>query len=105
MPTPTELAWAAGLFDGEGYIGYLHKASVQLALGMVDHACVRAFAHVVGVRYTGSWLKHSERNPNWNDAYYWRISRSSDVRLVLELLLPYLVAKRKRAVAALKRLT
>ena len=101
MATKTQLAWAAGLFDGEGCVHLLKSGKgVQLSLGMTDRATVERFAVVIGLPHHINVMPHSKRNPNWNDAHYWRLHKKQDVLKALALLLPYLVAKTNDALSA-----
>ena len=85
-----ELAWAAGLFEGEGCVfsagqnkyGYQYTA---LAVNMTDEDSVRRFAAAVGVgNVRGPILKTSAfvNKPVWE----WRIANFEQVQAVIAML-------------------
>ena len=45
----TELAWAAGLFDGEGYVGWVKNCGMRLSIGQVHRYVLERFMSAVGV--------------------------------------------------------
>jgi hypothetical protein len=50
MASSEEIAWAAGLFEGEGCISHMQRGSgldLQIALAMTDEEVVRRFDAVV----------------------------------------------------------
>lgn len=100
--TGEETAWAAGLFDGEGHIGFVGKHSVVMQLGMTDEDVVRRFHTVVGVgRLSGPYSNGPRgRKPVW----LWAAQHTPDVRELLVALKPWLGERRSaRADAALAR--
>ena len=106
MAKPEELAWAAGLFDGEGSIGlYYQKAGEQsgkvrmrwtcyLIVCMLDGDCVKRFYEIVG---EGS-VTRRKRNTSFHSGRMWEWKASClQADRVLEQILPYLVSKRNQA--------
>lgn len=102
--TETELAWAAGLFEGEGCILADEKAPrgrprVRLYLSSTDLDVVKRFQRILGV---GSIRPHSRPEPQYKDLWAWQISGKA-VEAPLRALLPWLAERRTaRALAALK---
>lgn len=92
-----EVAWAAGLFEGEGSISFNRKRSTSgvltygvLALGMTDESTVQRFQDAVG----GGSI-YVERRPPYKDMYVWH-SNSREVFLrVGDLLKPWLSQRRQ----------
>jgi hypothetical protein len=79
MITPTEIAWAAGLFEGEGCINVQfspkrNRPIVRLTLRMTDEDVVRKFAVLVGAgRVHGPYRKKNPKHkPAWNWSWYGR---------------------------------
>lgn len=105
----SEIAWAAGLFDGEGTIfasdQLRHKrAHVRLhaAIAMTDEETVRRFHAAVGVGYVHG--PYRAKKKNWKPKWVWRGGRDKDIRTTLRLLWPWLgTAKRQQAERALAR--
>lgn len=100
MSRATDIAWAAGLFEGEGCI-YLQKrqggpSQPQLILNMCDEDVVRRFADVVG---GGSIREYEPENPKHSRQYRWRLCSWGEVGRVLDLLGPHLGKRRSEQVA------
>lgn len=98
MKPEIAVAWAAGLFEGEGCISFRkpQKRSPQglwtLKLEMTDEDAVRAFANIVGCGRVSNPYRaaRSHHKPTWT----WRTGAREDVTRVLKMLLPYLQTRR-----------
>ena len=109
MPTRGEdIAWAAGLFEGEGTISVPpgRPRSVVLKVDMTDRDVLERFTRIVGVshvRATHSSNPLRGSKPQWR----WFASSSTDVLRILRMFLPYLgerrTAKAQEAIARLDR--
>ena len=95
------IAWAAGLFEGEGCIG-THKRkrvrsddylSSSLDLTMTCHDVVERFHDVVGC---GSVRRRASRKREWKPSFSWYVHAARDVERVLGLCLPFLGRKKTR---------
>lgn len=104
----TDLAWAAGFFDGEGYIGinaarrtrHLTRSfTLTTTLGQVDPMVVREFAKIVGEGKVYGPYDH--RQKGHRPHMLWSTSGPASAR-VLMLLSPYLKHKRSQADIALR---
>jgi ribosomal protein S27AE len=92
----SEVAWAAGLFEGEGSIAILGN-SVRLHLAMTDEDTVYRFREIVGVG--GICIRRIRRT---QPLHTWHLNKRADVERVLTLLLPWLSSRRTaRAMEAL----
>ena len=105
-PDNDMIAYCAGLFDGEGYVGYAQynskrpngkrglKWNIQLEIAMADLDCIKNFYDIVGVG-TVAFKKIGKgsmaKKPQWR----WRCSHRSALKLA-KLFLPYSVSKRER---------
>ena len=101
-PTSTDVAWAAGLFEGEGCITF--KTSEPncriLTMTMTDKDVMERFVEIVDY---GRLYHRSFPDKNWKDAYEWRVSKHVVVERILKLFLPYLGERRsERANEALR---
>jgi hypothetical protein len=106
----TDIAWAAGLFDGEGHITIQkskpyaargersYKYSLIINLGMTHHATVRKFAEIVGAGRLGCLR---QRNPEHACMLRWQTERRN-ASAILKIMLPYLKTKRVEALLALQ---
>lgn len=84
-------AWAAGLFEGEGYIAQTQYRYV-LELQMTDEDIVRRFADVVGVGTVSGPCQHKARTrPYWR----WSVSNRKGSVYVLAMFFPYLGERRR----------
>ena len=93
-----DIAWAAGLFEGEGTI-YFNNATSEYKLGlkMTDEDVMEKFFSIVevGNLYGPYTPKDKKLNgENRKDFWLWQCWRPSDVRVILKLLLPYFGKRR-----------
>ena len=92
-PLDTEIAWAAGFFDGEGSVfinneGYLIVTILNTHLGSIE-----LFRRIVG----GGNINEREGSLTGYKKTYSLYYHGAAARLVLEMLLPYLVIKKEKA--------
>lgn len=104
--TDLQLAWAAGLFDGEGCISTrdsprLLHLRVTLRLAMTAERAVRAFRAAVGVGTVRAGRPRAGRL----QSFLWCCTHSLEVPVVLGLLKPHLVAKNEEALIAYRYCT
>ncbi len=94
-----ELAYVAGLFDGEGSISYVPldngHGSWKLTITNTSWPMHEWLIERIGGGVTD--MKHN-RVPCWQ----WRLNRQKDVFLLMEAIRPYLVIKRDRVELALE---
>lgn len=88
-----KIAWAAGLFDGEGCVDLdvPRRWNLRLTLGMCHRPSVLKFCAVFG-RSGSSFYKGSGSRPLWVVKYHGKMAHD-----VLILLLPFLVTKKAKA--------
>jgi hypothetical protein len=97
-----DLAYAAGIIDGEGSI-YSHvnstkgSVAIRISVSMTDY-CVPEWLHD---KYGGSLNYRTPSNPRHKPYCQWAIS-SRQAAALLELLIPYLKAKKEQALIALE---
>ncbi len=102
MSTDIEIAWAAGLFEGEGCIVLRAKRAAELTVGMTDRDVIDRFHRVVGAGYV---LTESRTKDGHKTLHRWMCGKSADVRAVLAAFLPYFGARRaEKATEVLARL-
>jgi hypothetical protein len=102
-PSATELAWAAGLFEGEGCLSSSPRGKrrngVQLRLGSTDLDVVQRFAEVVACGTIQPPRKWSgEHRKHWKPLHDWCLYDAASVAYVIEMLLPWF-GERRRAKA------
>lgn len=88
-----DLAWLAGLFEGEGCIGLCHQGRPTLQIGMTDQDVVRRAHTVAGVgKVREKALLHRSGKRFW----VWSVGRCDEAASLLELLLPMLGQRRSK---------
>lgn len=92
-----EVAWLAGLFDGEGGLAWPRKGSVhqvRLTITNTNFALLQRVVAVTGTGTIGSRRKRS--NPRHADAANWSVygQRAHDL---LSLMMPWLIVKLQNA--------
>lgn len=94
-----EIAWAAGLFEGEGCVSVFPTGSgrsgVHLILQSTDHDVLERFQEVVGVGTI--YMVNSDRpsrKPSNKQVWRWCVSRAPDSLAVLLAFRPWLGARR-----------
>jgi hypothetical protein len=103
----SEVAWAAGLFEGEGCItrqssetrGGRRAGRLTLRLGMTDRDVIDRFQTAVGVGMVyGPYTARTR--PNQKPTYHWCVGDIEQIQGVLRSFWPWL-GDRRRARAAL----
>lgn len=102
----SEIAWAAGLFEGEGSIlvAMKHdrpgKSCPSLSMGSVDRDVLDRFARVAGGKVYGPYKGQGRRTPeHYRPIYQWKLTGIERVQAVLREFWPYL-GERRQARAA-----
>jgi hypothetical protein len=99
------LEYAAGLFEGEGYIAMRADGSVAIGIGMTDEDIVRRFVNVVGGHHSSIRIKPDDRYGHYKTMYVWETKRADLVKQVLYAFLPMMGHRRRaKALEALLRL-
>jgi hypothetical protein len=103
---PQGIAWAAGLFEGEGCLNVYRRArrgktsgmtgSVQINLGTTDLDVVERFAQIVGVGAICRDIKPVR--PEWKPMHKWSAYGFEKVQYVVAMFWPWL-GERRRAKA------
>ena len=102
MPSDLDIAWAAGLYEGEGSAMILAAPQCQprVALNMTDEDVVRRFAAIFGRGNVRRYEGKNGRLPQWQ----WSVQSGPDVVYVLALLWPHLGERRReRATEVMER--
>ena len=95
MSREKDIAWAAGLFEGEGTLYVTAQTGTPCAaLKMTDEDVVRRFASIIGEGRVSKAIPGFPRKPIW----LWRLGTKAKVSALIELLYPYL-GERRRAKA------
>lgn len=106
----TEIAWCAGLFDGEGCIFIARQRrkaksdgySLRIAIAMVHRDTLEMFVARVGAATRICEHRSRARNTRTSrDSWQWMIQGRGAAEILVKLL-PYLVTKRAEAEIALR---
>jgi hypothetical protein len=90
----TDVAWAAGFVDGEGYLGTGGRGASPLL--EVSQRATDAPLRRLQALFGGS-LFRAGRSPRW----VWKVNSAPQMRIALALLLPHLMVKAEQAEALL----
>ena len=103
-----ELAWAAGLFEGEGCLSTKHSQSrLRTVYGCVaylattDQDVLLRFREIIGFGCIGS--KKPQR-PGYLVQHYWRVSNFEHFQALIALLFPWFGSRRRARALELLRM-
>lgn len=97
MLSDTQLAYIAGIIDGEGWIRYNHS-NAEIGFGNTDKQLIDWF--VEHVPY--ACLLKCKLCGHWKQMWHWRLVANVKVKCLVELILPYMIVKRDKAEECLK---
>lgn len=98
-----EIAWMAGLFDGEGSIVFRGVNTVSLMLQMTDKDIVETWQERAGCGQVK--IYYDKRATDRKTLYYWQASHKDDVSRLLLMMIPWLGERRKaKSMEAIERL-
>lgn len=90
-----ELAYIAGIFDGEGCINFTSQkgfAYPRVIVANTDYRIIQHFSKCFG----GAIVKLKKTNDKWKDSWQWILTWSSAIDF-LEQIHPWLIIKRQQA--------
>jgi hypothetical protein len=102
--TPQFLAWAAGLFEGEGCFHAAarpgtNKITLKVTIAMSDADVIDRFAAIVGFGVHGPRWSRPEEKP----MFEWRVQNFERVQALIAMLWPWLGERRRaRAIEVLR---
>lgn len=97
--TSEERAYLAGIIDGEGSITLIPDGEFRYPVIEVSSTTPELMDYLKE-HFGGVVCKKNGRNPNWKQAYIWKIIRRKAIAL-LEEITPLLLEPRKKARAEL----
>ena len=110
MSKETDVAWAAGLFEGEGCITDDKKKYRRLQMNMTDEDVMKKFVRIVDYgNLKGPHLprKRMEENPSGKRKpfWYWGVGKRSEVLRILKMFIPYFGKRRsQKAIEAINKI-
>jgi hypothetical protein len=90
--TELDIAWAAGLFEGEGSCSISNLDQPRVELTSCDEDIVLRFASIIGF---GAITTRKRRKDTHKQAWTWYVQEKYNVIEAISLLLPYLGERRK----------
>jgi hypothetical protein len=93
MPTDAEIAWFAGIFEGEGTFETSKRSTVRMTIAMSDLDVIERLALVFPCREIAT-RQSNKRFPDAKPMHAWRVGDSDQVAAVIEAILPWLGERR-----------
>lgn len=94
-----QIAYLAGIIDGEGtfYIGQEAKNCKSFNSRIVVVNTSKSLIDWIHFTFGGMvYSRTNTKNPNWKVKYEW-VCKKSEILLLCDMILPYLVCKKKQA--------
>jgi hypothetical protein len=95
----TDLAYLAGIIDGEGYFAVSDKSNTFGITVSVTDECLIDWLHK---RFSGNVSKRFAKTSTHRDVHKWYLQRHADLAWLIPRVAPYLVIKRNQADAMLR---
>ncbi len=95
----TELAWAAGFFDGEGCV-YVNTGNVYSEIPQVGREVLDRFAAAVGVGKVADKTRVPDNGVSRQPQHRWRVCNFAGISGLIAQLWPYLSAPKKKQMKA-----
>ena len=90
-----QVAWAAGIFEGEGCVFRRKgRSTVQASVTMTDRDRIELLHKILGV---GTVIEVKPQKAHWKPAWKWSTASHDGVRHVGEMLYPWLGPRRRAA--------
>lgn len=93
-PLTYEIAWAAGLFEGEGTAGLFGKQRVttNVQIMMTDRAPLERCRDALGFGYVEGPQRIRQ---GWKPLYVWRVGKAAEIVAFFDAVWPFLSQRRK----------
>lgn len=89
--TDCDVAWAAGVIEGEGTFSISKTdKSIRVIVRMTDEDVVRRIYDLFGGAFSGPYAEQSRMKPIWT----WSMGKRSEIIPFLKLILPYMGKRR-----------
>lgn len=94
--TPQDVAWFAGLFEGEGYISIARGRHVYVGINMCDLDVLQKVREVTGRGYIKERKVYKDHHRR---SYTWKVTRYFEAIELLIAIRPHMGARRKARIA------
>ena len=88
------IEWAAGLFEGEGYLAHYKSGQWSIGIKMTDYDCLKYFHDIVKVGYINGPTKPKQA-AHYKPYWCWRASKHADIFHVIAEFYPYMCERRR----------
>lgn len=92
--TSDQIAWVAGIVEGEGCIDRNQNKYIRLRVQMVDEDVIRKLHATTGVGTISTDDRNHRRNPLWQTTFSWSVCKQTDVKYLLLKLRPWMSHRR-----------
>ncbi len=90
-----DVAWAAGLFEGEGCLYTTGKTGITAQVCMTDQDVIQKFRDILGFGNIEGPIRDKHFKEHYKDQYRWRTSNKNSIDIIYQLFLPYLGSRRR----------
>ena len=87
--TDAQVAWMAGVIEGEGTFGYRDRRP-RISVEMTDRDVLDRLHNWTGIGHIYS----RKREENWKEIHAWVVTRRGDVAALASVIEPWLMARR-----------
>lgn len=97
----TNIAWVAGVIEGEGHISTLPGGRMQVRVQMTDEDVIRKLHATLGIGNVHGPYSNDRKTRVGADTkplYYWAVGRKPHVKRVLQAIYPFMGARRARKI-------
>lgn len=94
--TSEQLAWVAGLLEGEGCFDFNRKPYPRVRMETTDHDTALRLQAVVGGASTVN--PRTKAKPHFKQSWMWRLSTASEAIALMRALYPMMSARRKQRI-------
>lgn len=98
-PTPSDIAWAAGVIEGEGWIGTPKKRFIPTVQVIMTDADV--VGRLYGIFAVGLVRYKASREDRHTDTWRWTVTKRADTLSVCAAVRPYMGKRRTEQIDAL----
>lgn len=93
--TRENLAWAAGVYEGEGTVYKTAAGQIQMKVKMSDEDVIRKFHKIIGTGTVVPYNDTREGSENYKPLWVWRSQCRAEVMAVLVALFTWLGERRR----------
>lgn len=98
MVTPADLAWAAGIIEGEGTIHVRNRGTHQTVVLGVTMSDLDVLEHLRGVLGVGTIVGPYQQRPGVKPLWHWNVTCARHVAAAVMTLYPLLHERRREQV-------